>query len=271
MSKTAGILTIQFNPTLGDKSRNLGKVKDIISQYCDKQLDLVVVPEFFSTGISHEAFIGAPENKEGGVVVEALSQMAKRYNTNIVCGSVIVKDGENLYNTSFVINREGKIVGEYRKIHLFKFFGGCEHTYITAGENPLVVELDFARVGVSLCFDIKYPMLYRKLIQRGAEIIVSPSAWCNLTSVSEKDKNDFATTWRAMNICRAAESLVYFVTSDLTGVVDKMLYSVGHSMIVNPMGTVEVDGGIEEGGFYKEIDLAMVRDLKGTVPVALLE
>lgn len=271
MGKTAGILTVQFNPILGEKSANLEKVQEILSQYCDKELDLVIVPEFFSTGICQKAFVGAPENTEGGIVVEKLSQMAKRYNTNIVCGSVIIKEGDKLYNTSFVLNREGKIVGEYRKIHLFKFFGGNEHSYTTAGETPLVVQLDFARVGVSLCFDIKYPMLYKKLIQQGAEIIVSPSAWCKLTAMSEKDKADFASTWRAMNICRAAESLVYFVTSNLTGLTNEALFCMGHSMIVNPMGAVEIDAGVEEGGFYKEINLQLVRELKSSVPVALLE
>ena len=180
----AGILNIQLNPVLSDKEKNLLSVNKYIEQFADKNLDLVVLPEFFSTGVHQESFVNSPEDTNGGIVVEALSETARKFNTNIVCGSVIERDGDNLYNTSFVLDRSGKIVGKYRKIHLFSFFGGNENSYTTPGNlPPLVVEMDFARVGVSICFDIKYPLLYKSLIKKGAEIIVSPSAWIKLTSL----------------------------------------------------------------------------------------
>ena len=268
----AGILNIQLNPVLGDKEKNLEKVNNYIERYCENDLDLVVLPEFFSTGVHHESFINAPEDTNGGVVVARLSETAKKFNTNIVCGSVIERDGDKLYNTSFVVDREGKIVGKYRKIHLFRFFGGNEDSYITAGNlPPLVVELDFARVGVSVCFDIKYPLLYKNLMKMGAEIIVSPSAWIKLTSLSAKQKEDNLICWKSLNITRAAENLVYFVTSNLTGSPSKALYSIGNSMIVNPMGVVESVQGEDEGAAFTNIDLKLVRELKAAVPVAFID
>lgn len=267
----AGILSVQFSPKIGDKKANLNKVFEIIEQHCDKKLDLVVLPEFFSTGIDDNAFINNPENRDGGEVIEFMKETAKRFNTNIVCGSVIIEDGGKRYNTAFVVDRNGNVVGEYRKIHLFGYFGGNEDTYITPGEKPFVVELDFARVGVSMCFDIKFPMLYRKLIKMGAEIIVSPSAWSTLTSLTDKEKEDFALTWRSMNICRAAESLVYFVTANLNGNVNKFLYSIGNSMICAPMGEVLQNAFEDDKGIYHDVDLSVVRNFKGSVPVAMLE
>lgn len=268
----AGILNIQLNPVLSDKEKNLLSVNKYIEQFADKNLDLVVLPEFFSTGVHQESFVNSPEDTNGGIVVEALSETARKFNTNIVCGSVIERDGDNLYNTSFVLDRSGKIVGKYRKIHLFSFFGGNENSYTTPGNlPPLVVEMDFARVGVSICFDIKYPLLYKSLIKKGAEIIVSPSAWIKLTSLSDKQKQDAATCWKALNIARAAENLVYFVTSNLTGNLSPTLYSLGNSMIVNPMGVVESLQGQDEGADYKDIDLKLVRELKKTVPVAFID
>ncbi|MFI3300057.1 MAG: nitrilase-related carbon-nitrogen hydrolase [Candidatus Gastranaerophilales bacterium] len=267
----AGILTLQFNPKLNDKKANLDKVYDLVSQYCDKQIDLVVLPEFFSTGIDDNAFKNSAEPVDGGETIGFLKNVAKRFNTNIVCGTVIVKDGENLYNTAFVLNRRGEIVNYYRKIHLYNYFGGNEGNTITAGVEALVVDLDFAKVGVSVCFDIKFPMLYRKLIKMGAEIIVSPSAWCNLNILEEKQKLDYVTTWRAMNICRATESLVYFVSSNQVGKSNKFLYCCGNSMIVAPMGEVLQNACDKEDAIYAQISLKKVRELKINVPVAQLE
>ena len=267
MGRTAGILSIQLKPVLTDKAANIEKVKNLIEQFCDKTLDLVVIPEFFSTGVDHKSMTGEPEDTNGGETIETLSCLAKRFNTNIVCGSVIEKDGDKLYNTTFVLDRSGKIVAKYRKIHLYRFFGGTEDTYITPGEAEVVVELDFARIGLSTCFDIKYPMHFKKLIKMGAEIIVAPAAWCNLNSASEQDKANFALTWRSMNICRAAESLVYFVSSDQTGKIDNFLYAAGNSMIVSPFGVVEADAGTDESAIHSEINLETVRELKATAPV----
>lgn len=268
----AGILNIQLNPVLGDKEKNLEKVNKYIEQYSENGLDLVVLPEFFSTGVHHESFINAPEDTNGGVVVARLSETAKKFNTNIVCGSVIERDGDKLYNTSFVVDREGKIVGKYRKIHLFRFFGGNEDSYITAGNlPPLVVELDFARIGVSVCFDIKYPLLYKNLIKMGAEIIVSPSAWIKLTSLSAKQKEDNLICWKSLNITRAAENLVYFVTSNLTGSPSKALYSIGNSMIVNPEGKILYNAQNNECAHCQSVDLELIRRLKKEYPIYNLD
>ena len=111
----AGILNIQFNPTISEKESNLKKIERYISDNSDKTIDLVVLPEFFSTGIDHDSFINSPEDEFGGETIKFVSELKKKYNTNIVAGSVIEKVNDKLYNTSFVINREGKIVTKYRK------------------------------------------------------------------------------------------------------------------------------------------------------------
>ncbi len=267
----AGILSVQFNPILADKSANLDKLEEIIYQYSDNNIDLIVLPEFFSTGICDSEFINSPEDENGGEVIKVLQETARRYNTNIVAGTVIeLVDGKR-YNTSFVINRQGEIVAKYRKIHLFNFAGGNEDKYITAGSDVVVVDLDFAKVGLSICFDIKFPMHYRKLIKQGAEIIVSPSAWCTLNALSEKSKLDFVKTWQGMNMCRAAETLTYFVTANLVGTADKNLVCIGNSMICDPLGAAVAGADTYESGVYAEIDLSVVRDFKKLYPVAEME
>ena len=155
----AGILSIQFEPILNKMDENLEKIQRIIDNFMEtnvdkKPVDLLVLPEFFTTGVSHK-YVENPVSPEGGKPIELMANVAKKYNTNIAAGTVITKEGEKLYNTMFVLNREGKTVVKYRKIHLFKYFGGTENERITPGDEILVANLDFARVGLSICFDIK--------------------------------------------------------------------------------------------------------------------
>lgn len=271
MEKKSGVLSIQFRPKLGDKIANLQKVEDLIKPYADKPLDLILVPEFFSIGICHKAMIEEPEDECGGDTIKHLSNLAKQYNTNILAGSVIEKSGDKLYNTCFALNRNGEIIDKYRKIHLFNYLGGTEGERISAGDEPVVVDFDFAKAGINICFDIRYPLHSRKLLQMGAEIMVCPTAWAYLNSQSDIEKETAKKVWQSLNIARAAENLVYFISADMCGKVDSFLSASGHSMIVSPLGTVLQDAGDEEKAIYSEIDLNLVRELKKSYPVVEIE
>ena len=96
---------------------------------------------------------------------------------SVVCGTIIEKEGDKLYNTSYMLDRHGQIEGKYRKIHLFNYMGGREGEFLTAGEETVVVNTDIGRIGMSVCFDIKFPLHSRELMKKGAQIIVSPTAW----------------------------------------------------------------------------------------------
>lgn len=271
METKAGVLCVQFRPKLGNKEANLKKVEDLIKPYADKQLDLILIPEFFSTGICHKAMINEPENEAGGLAIETVANLAKQYNSNILAGSVIEKSNDKLYNTCFAINRSGQTIAKYRKIHLFNYLGGTEGERITAGNQPVVVDFDFAKVGLNICFDIRYPLHARKLLQMGAEIMVCPTAWAYLNSASDEEKETTKQVWQALNVARAAENLVYFLSADMCGKVDSFLSASGHSMIVSPLGTVLQNAQDEEKAIYAQIDLQIVRELKKSYPVVEIE
>jgi len=264
----SGILNIQFKPTLGKKEINLKKVEDYLERSSDKKLDLVVLPEFFSTGIDHEAFVNSPEDENGGETMAFISKLAKKYKTNIVAGSVIEKSYDKLYNTSFVINREGKILDKYRKIHLFTYLGGNEGKRVTAGNKQVVVNLDFAKIGLGICYDIRYPIHYRNLVKSGAEIIVLPTAWL----VSEEIFNNSAALnnaqdmWVAVNRTRAFDNLVYVVSCNQwdNG-------CIGRSLIVSPTTEILSDAGNKQGGFYADIDLNIVKLYKNIYPISYID
>jgi predicted amidohydrolase len=126
----AGILNIQIKPTIGDKEINLKKVEHFMKKHSDKKLDLVVFPEFFSTGVNGKAFDEVPEDENGGETIARVKELAKKFNTNIVAGSVIERVGDKSYNTCFVIDRKGEVVGKYRKIHLYNYMGGTEGEHV---------------------------------------------------------------------------------------------------------------------------------------------
>lgn len=266
---SAGILSIQFEPVLNEIDKNLEKVQNIIENFMlhntQKPLDLIVLPEFFTTGVSHK-YVEHPMPPNGGKPIEFVSNLAKKYNVNIAAGTVITEEEGKLFNTMFVVDRQGDTVAKYRKIHLFKYFGGTENERITPGKSPVVAELDFAKVGLAICFDIKYPLHYKKLAQMGAEIIVNPAAWAYLKSVKDQ-KTLNSRIFETMSIARANENLVFFITSNECGDAGP-LGNTGGSMIISPLAEILADAGGDEGTIYARIDLELVRELKNTTPMA---
>lgn len=268
-----GILAIQFNPKIGDKKENLKTVEKFLEKNSDEKLDLVVMPEFFSTGISDKAFIELAEDENGRETIKFLSELAKKYNTNIICGTVIEKSADKYYNTSFALNRSGEIIAKYRKIHLFNFMGGNEGDIITAGNEEVIADMDFGKVGMAICFDIRYPQLMRKLVQKGAEIIVLPTAWVMPSEIyDDKNLRNYADEmWLAMNRTRAYDNLCYMVTCDQTGHVDDKKATLGTSLIISPSAQILANACYEETAIYYNIDLEIVRLLKTQYPIASID
>lgn len=269
----AGILSIQFNPKIGDKEFNLNKVEEFMSQNSDKSLDLVLFPEFFSTGIDHNSFVNFPEDEQGGNTIAIVKKFAIKFNTNIVAGSVIEKYKKNLYNTSFVINRAGETIAKYRKIHLFNYNGGTEGQRITAGNEPVVVELDFSTVGLNICYDFRFPMLQKTLVKMGAEILVCPTAWC-IPNEQYNNTEKFQYNqciWESLNKIRAFDNLVYVVSCNQVGTADEKTSNIGCSMIVSPDGEILANAKNEECSIYASIDLNIVKKYKKDCPIAYID
>ena len=268
-----GILSLQFNPQLAEKQKNLETVRKNIEQYSDKKLDLVIMPEFFSTGISDKAFANSPENQNGGLTIEYLKNLAIEFNTNIISGTVIEKVDDKYYNTSFAINRQGKIIAKYRKIHLYNYMGGSEGAFITPGEQEIVADFDFGKVGMAICFDIRYPMHYKKLAKMGADIIVSPTAWVMPCEVYEsiKDREYARDMWVSMARTRAYDNMCYLVISNQVGKINANQSILGCSMIISPMAEVLADAKYDECAIYSEIELESLKYLRSQYPIANID
>lgn len=269
----AGILNIQIKPIIGKTELNLKKINHYIKKYSNKKLDLVVMPEFFSTGIDHNSFINNPTDENGSEIIKYISKLAKEYNTNIIAGTVIEKSEDKLYNTSFAINREGNIVAKYRKIHLYQYMGGTEGDNITPGDKEIVVDFDFGKVGMAICFDIRYPLHYKRLAKLGADIIVSPTAWVITNEIyKDIDALKYAQEmWIAMNRVRAYDNGVYLISSNQTKQVNDKISTIGNSLIISPTAEVIANAKNDECAIWSDIDLDLVKYLRQTYPIAQID
>lgn len=252
------VISIQICPKIGYRDRNLNKVKDIIEKNLHLNPDLIVLPEFFNTGVSSVEFKKLAESEDDSPTVKFFSQIAKEYNTYILAGSIVERDGDKLYNTSRLLDRRGVIIAKYRKIHLFDTFGGTENDYISYGHDYAVAQTDFGKIGLATCFDIRFPRHFMELINRGAEIIVLPAAW-----VKPPHLLAFGTdNWKVLNRARAIDNICYFISSGLCGKIDSTKGLSGHSMITSPAGEVLADAGEDEGIAAAVLDMNLLREMR---------
>lgn len=231
---------------IGEKDKNIRRMQKLLDKYLSSEsADFVFLPEVWTVGWDCPSFKKCAEEVENAESVNMLKSAAKKYNTNIIGGSFIRKSGDKYYNSCPVVNRNGEIVCFYDKNHLFSYYGCNEGDIITVGKSPVMVELDGVKIGLTICFDIRFPEIYRAYRKAGADILVNMAAW----GASKK------IPWDNMTTSRAVENQTYFVALTQTGVLKNGERNLGHSMILDYNGNILSQINRKEGGIYAEIDL----------------
>lgn len=256
----ARVLGIQIQPEIGDKKANLDKVQRFIEENTWFKPDLIILPEVFNSGVDHRCLQKLAEKIPEGETTEFFSKLAKKYETNIVAGSFIEKceaETTEYKNTSLVFDRKGEIIGKYQKIHMFNYYGSNESDYVSSGDKAVVVQTDIGKIGLSICYDLRFPELYRALTYAGAEIITCVAAW-------PYPRLDH---WVTLNKARAIENTAYIVAVNQCGRVNPKRQNVGMSMLVNPWGDIVASAGGDEGVFLGEIDFDYLRKIREEFPV----
>ena len=196
--------------------------------------DLILLPEIWPCGFFSFDRYGADSEPLDGPVVATFRAKARERRCHILMGSLVERDAGALFNTTVFIGPAGEVLARYRKIHLFGY--QSEETKLLApGTEILVVDTPWGRTGLSTCYDLRFPELFRHMVDRGAEIFLIPSAW-PLARIE---------AWRLFNRARAHENLAFLVSCNCAGQNAGKRYG-GHSMIVDPWGKVLAEGG--EGG-----------------------
>ena len=256
------IAAIQMS-TVADKMENVRTVKTYLEKIKDENPDFVILPEMFCCPYQTENFPIYAE-KEGGPVWQQLSAYAKQYGVYLIGGSMPEKDAEgNVYNTCYVFDREGKQIGKHRKVHLFDIDikGGQtfkESDTLTAGDSDTVFDTEFGKMGVMLCFDIRFPELSRMMVNDGARIVFVPAAF-NMTTGPAHWELSFRT--------RALDNQIYMVGCAPARDVSAGYISWGHSIVTDPWGRVTGMLDENEGILLAELDMDYEEQVREELPL----
>lgn len=256
------IAAIQMS-TVADKMENVRTVKAYLEKIKDENPDFVILPEMFCCPYQTENFPIYAE-KEGGPVWQQLSGYAKQYGIYLIGGSMPEKDAEgNVYNTSYIFDREGKQIGKHRKVHLFDIDvkGGQtfkESDTLTAGDSDMVFDTEFGKMGVMLCFDIRFPELSRMMVNDGARIVFVPAAF-NMTTGPAHWELSFRT--------RALDNQIYMVGCAPARDVSAGYISWGHSIVTDPWGRVIDMLDEKKGILLAELDMDYEEQVREELPL----
>lgn len=250
-----------------DKAGNLAEAERLISSLAvSERPDLIVLPEYFASIGGDRDFIHANgESFPEGEAYRLIARLARQFGVTIHCGSLVERSGNQFFNTSLVFGPDGGEIARYRKMHLFDIDapGGTsyrESDTISRGEDIVTFKVGDVTVGCAICYDIRFPELFRALRDRGADVIVLPAAFTLMTG---KDH------WEVLARARAIETQTYFVAVGQTlSHDDGKFWCWGHSMIVDPWGHVVAQCSDGVGTACATLDFDLVGSVRAKVPVA---
>jgi len=218
--------------------------------------DLVILPELWAHGaFAYERWVDTAEPVDGPTVT-ALAAAARDLDAIVHAGSIIelAEDGQR-YNTAVTLSPAGEVMARYRKLHRFGF-GQGEATVLSAGTGPVTVDLAGTRTGIATCYDLRFPELFRALVDRGAELFVLSSAW--------PDKR--IRHWRLLTQARAVESQGYVLACNAAGEHAGVRLG-GGSLVADPWGDVMAEAGEGPEVLTVEIDPSQVARTRKSFPV----
>jgi predicted amidohydrolase len=246
------VVSIQME--IGDrtKAENLARAEGLIRRAVGA--DLVLLPEIWNVGyFSFDKYAAEAEPLEGETVAR-LRAAARAANAYLFGGSFVERGPRGLHNTSVLIDPTGDVLGVYRKMHLFGYTSD-EAKLLTPGDEVVVAKAPFGTVGLSTCYDLRFPELYRRQALAGAQLFLVASGW----------PYPRLEAWQILNRTRAIENQAFLASSNCVG-VNRGRQFCGHSMIVDPWGTVLAGGGDDECLVAAEVDLAAVEEARTRFP-----
>ena len=265
-SVTAAV--VQMTST-ADVERNLSSAEELVRHAASRGARFVGLPENFAFLRSEGEPVPEPQTLDGPWV-RRMSGLARELQVTLLLGSLPEKipftperaKDSRVYNTSILLGPDGATVAVYRKIHLFDIdLPGMEHLKesraVRPGEEAVVGKAPFGAVGMTICYDVRFPELYRALVRAGARVLVVPSAFTERTG---KDH------WEVLLRARAIENLAYVVAPAQVGLHGQGRASHGHAMIVDPWGAVTAQVPDGEGVALAELDFARQDRLRRELP-----
>lgn len=243
----------QMHVIKGDITKNTNQFQRMVADAARRKSSLVVFPELFITGyMLNEAKERADELNKG--IFAEISTMATKGNMAIA-GSILEKRGLEVANSMPFFAPNGRMLGVYRKLHLFRLFE--EDKYLAPGQSPLVLDLPWGATGLAICYDLRFPELFRRYaVNEHVKMIMLCAEW-PLARIEH---------WRALLIARAIENQCFVVACNAAGDTGDTVMG-GHSMIVDPWGKIVIEAGESPQLITADIELDEVKQVQEKIPV----
>ena len=240
---------------------NLGTVAKFMGAGCDGSVDIVTLPEMFVCPYRTELFLSYAE-EEGGPVWQQCSALARKYRVYLSAGSIPERDGFCVYNTAYVFDRDGHCIAKHRKAHLFDI--GVPGQYykesatLSPGNQATVFDTEFGKMGLCICYDMRFPELFRTMIARGAKLVLIPAAFNMTTGPAH---------WELLIRTRAVDNQIFTVATAPARDEKGRYVSWGHSIACDPWGRVITQ--MEETPAIRiiDIDLAFEEAVREQLPL----
>ena len=238
---------------LGEVGHNLATARAMIAEAAQRSSDIVVLPELWSTAYDLENAAMHAEPIEAGVFAQTAA-LAAEFQLHIAGSCLSLISPGHYGNTAVLFGPDGKILGSYTKLHLFRLMN--EHRYLTPGDRPSLVQTPWGMAGLAICYDLRFPELFRHYALAGARIIFLPSEWPKPRLVH----------WQTLLRARAIENQLFIVACNRVGVTNSHEF-FGHSTIIDPWGETVTEGGEKSQLLTAEIDLAEADRVRVRIPV----
>jgi predicted amidohydrolase len=243
----------QMEVAIGRPEENLSQATEMARRAADAAADLLLLPELWLTGYDLEAT--ERHTREFPEWLERWAELARQFKM-AMAGSVLANDPAGRpTNTAILLSSEGQLVGHYRKIHLFGTLGEVQH--LVPGDETPSFALPWGTVALAICYDLRFPELFRRYADQGAELVLLPSEW-PLRRLEH---------WRILLRARAIENQWYLLACNSVGRGPGETVFAGHSAVVGPWGELLVEGGEQADLLLAEIDLEEVARVRKAFPV----
>ena len=246
-----------------NKEKNMKTARLMIEESISKNADFIILPEMFNCPYSNDKFIEYGEKEKSSETLSEISKLAKSNNAYILAGSIPEIEEDKLYNTSYLFDRQGNVIAKHRKMHLFDIDVKGKITFkesdvLTAGNDFTIADTEFGKVGIGICYDIRFPELAKIMVENGALILIYPGAFNMTTGPAH---------WELLFRSRAMDNQTFCIGVAPALNNDASYHSYGHSIITNPWGEVIAQASEKESLIISEIDLSEIKKVREELPL----
>lgn len=246
-----------------NKDKNIEKACTMIENAAKKGAELIALPEMFNCPYDNSLFSTYAEDSKRSTTLKNISNAALSHGVYVVAGTIPENDSDIIYNTSFIFDRKGKIIGKHRKIHLFDidipgkiYFK--ESSTLSPGNEITIIDTDLCKIGIGICYDIRFPELSRIMALGGAQLVIMPGAFNMTTGPAH---------WELLIRARAVDNQVYFAGISPARNEKLKYISYGNSIISDPWGNTIARAGSDEEILFAEINLEEVNRIREELPL----